>query len=229
MTPPPPASSCPKATSQIVEVKDLKVGDHLQVLNGDQVPIDGVILSGTTSIDESSISGESIPREKYKGDQVFGSTINGSGTFTMEVTKSKDTLFSKIIQLVDQNQNNQTKAASIIQKLEPKYVNFRIDINPLIVIGAVIFSTIHGCKYLQRTGTLVATSPCAIAAATVSVTLSAIQTLARHGVLSKGSTYLSQLADIKAIAFDKTGTLYPRKTRSNKLLFFRCHKQRLYN
>lgn len=112
-----------KSNIQIVEVKDLKVGDHLQVLNGDQVPIDGVILSGITSIDESSISGESIPREKYIGDQVFGSTINGSGTFTMEVTKeSKDTLFSKIIQLVDQNQNNQTKAASIIQKLEPKYV-----------------------------------------------------------------------------------------------------------
>ena len=198
-----------KSNIQIVEVKDLKVGDHLQVLNGDQVPIDGVILSGITSIDESSISGESIPREKYIGDQVFGSTINGSGTFTMEVTKeSKDTLFSKIIQLVDQNQNNQTKAASIIQKLEPKYVNFVLISIPLIVIGAVIFFNYTWMHSIYRgLVLLVATSPCAIAAATVSVTLSATSNLARHGVLSKGSTYLSQLADIKAIAFDKTGTL----------------------
>ena len=198
-----------KSNIQIVEVKDLKVGDHLQVLNGDQVPIDGVILSGITSIDESSISGESIPREKYIGDQVFGSTINGSGTFTMEVTKeSKDTLFSKIIQLVDQNQNNQTKAASIIQKLEPKYVIFVLISIPLIVIGAVIFFNYTWMHSIYRgLVLLVATSPCAIAAATVSVTLSATSNLARHGVLSKGSTYLSQLADIKAIAFDKTGTL----------------------
>lgn len=198
-----------KSNIQIVEVKDLKVGDHLQVLNGDQVPIDGVILSGITSIDESSISGESIPREKYIGDQVFGSTINGSGTFTMEVTKeSKDTLFSKIIQLVDQNQNNQTKAASIIQKLEPKYVNFVLISIPLIVIGAVIFFNYTWMHSIYRgLVLLVATSPCAIAAATISVTLSTTSNLARHGVLSKGSTYLSQLADIKAIAFDKTGTL----------------------
>ena len=206
---------------QIVEVKDLKVGDHLQVLNGDQVPIDGVILSGITSIDESSISGESIPREKYKGDQVFGSTINGSGTFTMEVTKeSKDTLFSKIIQLVDQNQNNQTKAASIIQKLEPKYVNFVLISIPLIVIGAVIFFNYTWMHSIYRgLVLLVATSPCAIAAATISVTLSATSNLARHGVLSKGSTYLSQLADIKAIAFDKTGTLTKGKPEVTNYYF----------
>ena len=209
MTPTTARLIMPNNHTQIVEVKDLKVGDQVQVLNGDQVPIDGVILSGTTSIDESSISGESIPREKDKGDQVFGSTINGSGTFTMEVTKeNKDTLFSKILQLVDQNQNNQTESASIIQKLEPKYVNFVLISIPLIVIGAVIFFNYTWMHSIYRgLVLLVATSPCAIAAATVSVTLSATSNLARHGVLSKGSTYLSQLADIRAIAFDKTGTL----------------------
>ncbi len=107
----------PDGSTKNVEVNELKVGNHLQVLNGDQVPIDGIILSGSTSIDESSINGESIPKEKSKGDEVFGSTINGTGTFTMEVTKeNKDTVFSKILQLVNQNQDNQTKAASIIQK-----------------------------------------------------------------------------------------------------------------
>ena len=199
----------PDGNIEIVDVSELKVGDQLQVLNGDQVPIDGIILSGTTSIDESSINGESIPKEKSKGDDVFGSTINGTGTFTMEVTKeSKDTVFSKILQLVNQNQNNQTKAASIIQKFEPKYVNLVLVIIPLVVLLApFLFDWTWSQSIYRGLVLLVAASPCALAASTVSVTLSATSNLAKQGVLSKGSTYLSQLANINAISFDKTGTL----------------------
>ena len=195
--------------TEIVEVSELRIGDRLQVLNGDQVPIDGIILSGVTAIDESAINGESIPKEKTIGDAVFGSTINGTGTFTMEVMKeSKDTVFAKILQLVNQNQNNQTKAASIIQKFEPKYVTFVLIAIPIFVVLA---PTLLNWSWNESIYTglviLVAASPCALAAATVSATLSATSTLAKQGVLSKGSAYLSQLAEIKAIAFDKTGTL----------------------
>lgn len=195
--------------TKIVDVSELKVGDQLQVLNGDQVPIDGVILSGTTSIDESSINGESIPKEKSKGDGVFGSTINGTGTFIMEVTKeNKDTVFSKILQLVNQNQDNQTKAASIIQKFEPKYVTLVLVVIPLVmVLSPILFDLTWSESIYRGLVLLVAASPCALAAATVSVTLSATSNLAKKGVLSKGSTYLSQIANIDAIAFDKTGTL----------------------
>ncbi|WP_313469266.1 heavy metal translocating P-type ATPase [Carnobacterium sp.] len=193
----------------IVDVNELKVGDQLQVLNGDQVPIDGTLLSGSTSIDESSINGESIPKEKSKGDSVFGSTINGTGTFTMEVTKeNKDTVFSKILQLVNQNQENQTKASSIIQKFEPRYVKFVLIAIPLfILLMPVLLDWTWSQSIYRGLVLLVAASPCALAAATVSVTLSATSNLAKRGVLSKGSSYLSQLADIQAIAFDKTGTL----------------------
>ena len=199
----------PNGDTEIVDVSELKVGDHLQVLNGDQVPIDGIILSGTTSIDESSINGESIPKEKSKGDGVFGSTINGTGTFTMEVTKeSKDTVFSKILQLVNQNQDNQTKAASVIQRFEPKYVNLVLIVIPLVILLApFLFDWTWSQSIYRGLVLLVAASPCALAASTVSVTLSTTSNLAKQGVLSKGSTYLSQLADIDAIAFDKTGTL----------------------
>lgn len=199
----------PEGNIKIINVNNLKVGDQLQVLNGDQVPIDGIILSGTTSIDESSINGESIPKEKSKGDGVFGSTINGTGTFTMEVTKeSKDTVFSKILQLVNQNQENQTRAASVIQKFEPKYVNLVLIVIPLVMLLApFLFDWTWSQSIYRGLVLLVAVSPCALAAATVSVTLSATSNLAKKGVLSKGSTYLSQLADINAIAFDKTGTL----------------------
>ncbi|MBC9720081.1 MAG: heavy metal translocating P-type ATPase [Lactobacillus sp.] len=199
----------PDGNTKIVDVKELKVGDQLQVLNGDQVPIDGIILSGATAIDESSINGESIPNEKSKGDGVFGSTINGTGTFTMEVTKeTKDTVFSKILQLVNQNQENQTKAASIIQKFEPKYVTFVLIAAPLFMLLTPLLLDWSWSQSVYRgLVLLVAASPCALAAATISVTLSATSNLAKKGVLSKGSSYLSQLADIQAIAFDKTGTL----------------------
>ena len=199
----------PDGSTKNVDVSELKVGDQLQVLNGDQVPIDGVILSGSTSIDESSISGESIPKEKSKGDDVFGSTINGTGTFTMEVTKeNKDTVFSKILQLVNQNQDNQTKAASIIQKFEPKYVTVVLIAIPLFMLLAPFLLDWTWSQSIYRgLVLLVAASPCALAAAAVSVTLPTTSNLAKKGVLSKGSSYLSQLADTQAIAFDKTGTL----------------------
>ncbi|MGO3728725.1 MAG: heavy metal translocating P-type ATPase, partial [Enterococcus viikkiensis] len=207
--------------TKIVDVNELKVGDQLQVLNGDQVPIDGVILTGNTSIDESSINGESIPKEKSKGDGVFGSTINGTGSFTMEVTKeNKDTVFSKILQLVNQNQNNQTKAASIIQKFEPKYVTVVLIAIPLFILLTPLMLDWTWSQSIYRgLVLLVAASPCALAAATVSVTLSATSNLAKRGVLSKGSSYLSQLADIQAIAFDKTGTLTKGKPEVTNYYF----------
>lgn len=196
-------------TIETVEVSDLKLGDKLQVLNGDQVPIDGTILSGVTSIDEASITGESMPQEKTQGDDVFASTINGTGSFTMEVTKTeKDTVFSNILKLVNQNQANQTKIATSIQKLIPNYVKFILAFVPLVIIlGPLVFSWSFAESIDRGLVILVGASPCALAAATVSATLSATSNLAKNGVLSKGSVYLSQLGQIDAIAFDKTGTL----------------------
>ena len=207
--------------TETVPVSKLKVGDHLQVLNGDQIPIDGVILSGTTAIDESTINGESIPKEKTEGDEVFGSTINGTGSFVMEVTKEdKETVFSKILQLVNQNQSNRTRAESIIQKFEPRYVRFvLVAIPAVILIATFVLDWTWSQSIYRGLVLLVAASPCALAAATVSATLSATSNLAKNGVLSKGSTYLSQLAQIKAIAFDKTGTLTSGKPQVTNYYF----------
>ena len=207
--------------TKIVDVSELKVGDQLQVLNGDQIPIDGVILTGSSSIDESSISGESMPKEKSAGAEVFGSTINGTGSFTMEVTKeAKDTVFAKILDLVSQNQNNQTKASTRIEEFTPKYVKTVLTILPIVVIlGPLFFSWTWSESIYRGLVLLVSASPCALAAATVSVTLSATSNLANKGVLSKGSAYLSQLADIKAISFDKTGTLTKGKPEVTNFYF----------
>ena len=126
----------------------------------------------------------------------------------MEVTKeTEDTVFSKILQLVNQNQDNQTKAATIIQKFEPKYVNgVLIGVALFMLLTPVLLDWTWTEGFYRGLVVLVGASPCALAAATVSTTLSATSNLAKKGVLSKGSAFLSELADIDAIAFDKTGT-----------------------
>lgn len=196
-------------TVEVIDASMIKVGDLLQVLNGDQVPTDGVIISGYSSINEASITGESIPSEKSKGDSVFGSTLNGDGTFTMKVTKdSSETVYAKIVQLVNASQDNLTPAASKIKKLEPNYVSLVLILVPIfIILGPTIFSWTWSESFYRGMVFLTVASPCALAASAVPATLAAISNLARQGVLFKGGTYLSMLNDIKVIAFDKTGTL----------------------
>lgn len=208
-------------STEIVAVSDLKIGDQLQVLNGDQIATDGRILTGYSSIDESAINGESIPKEKSEGDEVFGGTMNGTGSFTMEVTKdSSDTVFSKILELVNQSQSNLTKTATRIQKLEPTYVKTVLVLVPIfILLGPVIFSWDWHESFYRGMVFLTVASPCALAASAVPATLSAVSNLAKRGVLFKGGAYLSNLVDVKAIAFDKTGTLTEGKPKVTDYFF----------
>ncbi|MGM0123334.1 Cd2+/Zn2+-exporting ATPase [Enterococcus sp. AZ194] len=195
--------------TKLVDVSTLKIGDELKVLPGDQIPTDGIILSGGTAVDESSITGESMPKEKQLMDEVFGSTMNGTGTFTMRVTKdSKDTVFSKIVEMVSQAQSNMSKTATKIKQLEPIYVTVVLIIVPLfILLAPSVFGWSWQVSIYRGMVLLISASPCALAASAVPATLSGISNLAKRGVLFKGGSYLSNLATIKAVAFDKTGTL----------------------
>lgn len=205
-------------TIKIVHVDTLNIGDKLQVLIGDQVATDGVIIEGTSSIDESSITGESIPKEKNIGDIVFGSTINGNGTFIMEVTKdSKDTVFAKIIQLVSQTQTNISKTAALIKKIEPVYVTIVLIIAPLFYLLGRFLN--WDDSFYRTMVLLIGASPCALAATDIPASLSAISNLAKNGILFKGGSYLNNFADITAISFDKTGTLTEGKPVVTDQLF----------
>jgi Cd2+/Zn2+-exporting ATPase len=196
-------------TVVVVGVAELKIGDRLQVLNGDQVPTDGKILFGSSLIDESSITGESMPVEKKEGDFVFGSTINGNHSFTMLVTKnSEDTVIAKIIKMVGQAQTNISKTASFIKRFEPKYVTAVLLIAPLFYLaGVYLFLWTSSLSFYKTMILLIVASPCALAATDVPATLSSISNLAKRGVLFKGGSYLSNISDLKVVAFDKTGTL----------------------
>ena len=193
----------------MVEVQTLKIGDQLKVLPGDQVPTDGVILEGSSTLNESSINGESMPQEKTVGAEVYGSTINGQGTFTMTVTKvASDTIFAKILTLVNQSQSRLSPTATKIKQIEPLYVKTVIAIVPLFILsGIVIFQWGWYPSFYRGMVLMISASPCALAASAIPASLSGISNLAKRGVLFKGGSYLANLADVQAVAFDKTGTL----------------------
>ncbi|MGM8216013.1 heavy metal translocating P-type ATPase [Bacillaceae bacterium W0354] len=191
-----------------VPLDELNIGDKVLVRNGERVSVDGVIISGHSAIDESTITGESIPVDKQAGDDVFNGTINGSGSLVVKVTKrNKDSLFQKMIRLVEEAKGNRPPSQQIIEKIEGPYV-----ITVLVVVGLMLLippligfdfeETFYRAMVL-----LVVASPCAVVASIMPAVLSAISTSARKGVLTKGGTYLEQLSKMNAIAFDKTGTI----------------------
>lgn len=214
-------------TTKLVAAQELRIGDRVQILVGDQIPTDGIIISGTSSIDEASITGESVPKEKSVGDVVFGSTINGHGTLVVEVSNDpSDTVFAKILEMVKQSQSNLTKTASRIKRLEPIYVNIVLLLFPVFLLfGNFIMNWGWDVTLYRGMVYLTVTSPCALAASDVPATLSAISNLARHGVLLKGGSYLSNLAELNAVAFDKTGTLTQGKPVVTDVEYFNSNNE----
>src|SRR5690554_4071382 len=194
-------------TIEIINSQDLKKDDLVVVLNGDQIPSDGVIVEGETEINESTITGESMPVLKGINDQVYGSTINNSNKIVVRINKANDeTLVAKIIELVKETQTDLSETAKLIHKIEPIYVTLAIIFAPIFyLLGQFVFNWDNA--FYRTMVFLIAASPCALAVTDIPATLSALSNLAKRGVLFKGGASLANLADLKAVAFDKTGTL----------------------
>lgn len=212
-----------------VNSSDLKIGDKVLVLEGDEIPSDGIILEGSSEINEATITGESIPRLKSVGEQVFGSTINGDNRLVVEINRNSDeTVVAKIIKLVSETQNDLSKTAVLIKRIEPIYVTIVLIIAPLFylfgyyVLGWTqpMASGVLNVAFYRTMVLLIATSPCALAVTDIPATLSAISSLAKNGVLFKGGSFLSNLSNIDVIAFDKTGTLTTGKPKVTNTHFF---------
>jgi len=194
---------------ETVHVSELAVGDHILVKAGERVPSDGKIVKGQTSLDEAAITGESVPVSKDNGEEVFAGTVNINGSITVEITKpANETLFQKIIQLVQSAQSEKSPSQLFIERFEGTYVKV-----VLVVVAIMMFlphyafgwswqDTIYRAMIL-----LVVASPCALVASIMPATLSAISNGARNGILFKGGVHLENLSHLNAIAFDKTGTL----------------------
>ncbi|MEI5908587.1 heavy metal translocating P-type ATPase [Bacillus spongiae] len=198
-----------KGVEETVHITALLVGDHIVIKPGERVPADGKIIKGQTTIDESAITGEAIPVTKLNHDEVFAGTVNMNGSIIVEITKeAHETLFQKIIELVQTAQSEKSPSQLFIERFEGTYVKVVLLVVllmmflPYYVLGWSWTDTFYRAMVL-----LVVASPCALVASIMPATLSAISTGAKRGILFKGGVHLENLAHLKAIAFDKTGTL----------------------
>jgi heavy metal translocating P-type ATPase len=189
-----------KDREETVAIKDLKIGDIVLVKAGEKIPVDGKVSGGDGSVNEAPITGESVPKEKSAGGEVFAGTILESGALDIEMTKAgKDTVFARIISLVEEAESQKAP----IEKLTDKIAAYLIPV-VFIFVGAVYFYT-RDIRLIIAL--LIFTSPAELGLATPLVTIAAIARAAREGILIKGGLYLEELAKVTTIVFDKTGTL----------------------
>ena len=190
-------------------VADIKVGQVVSVRPGELIPLDGKVTKGLSAVNEATITGESIPKDKREGDNVFAGTLNENGYLEIEVTKeSKDSTFSKIVSLVEQAQKAKAPTQEFIDSFAKYYTPSIVAIAAVIGIGAPLLTGDPFTVWLERAITLlVIACPCALVISTPVAITSAIGGASKRGVLIKGGKYLEELKKIRAVAFDKTGTL----------------------
>ncbi len=196
---------------EFVPIEQLEVGQVVIVKPGEHIPIDGKIVSGQTTVDQATITGESVPVSKEPGDSVFAATLNENGVIEIEVTKpAKDTTVAKIIELVESAQKNKAKTQRFLDTFEPRYaITVVVSVILLILIPWLLLGHDFDSTFYRAMTVLVVASPCALIISTPASIISAIANGAKNGILFKGGAHVEQTVGINIIAFDKTGTLTP--------------------
>jgi Cd2+/Zn2+-exporting ATPase len=188
------------AVTCTVQVSEIRVDDRLLVKPGDRIPVDGIIVSGTTAVDESSITGESIPRTRKPGDTVLASTLNYNGVIEIKTTRvGSDTAMGRVVRLVTEAEMHKPRSARYVDRYAKWFT-------PLILSAAGLTWWFSG-EANRAVAVLVAGCPCAILMAAPTATVAAVARAARAGILVKGGRHLEEVAQADAILFDKTGTL----------------------
>ena len=211
-----------------IDVTDVRVGDVAIVRPGERIPVDGEVVSGSSPVEESAVTGESAPVLKAAGDAVFGGTLNGSGTLDVRVTRRfQDNVISKIVQLVEEAEA--TKAPS--ERFVDRFARYYTPAVIVIAVATMFIPTLLFGQPLEEwfyrgLVLLVIACPCALVLSTPVSVVSAISGGARRGVLFKGGLYLERMSDIKVVAFDKTGTLTSGRTVVEDIIPFDGHSVR---
>ena len=200
---------------EIKNVDEVDIDDIVIVKPGDKVPLDGEVVLGSSSVNQASITGESVPVLKEVGDDVFSGTVNEDGYLEIRVTKAaKDSVISKIVTLVKRSQLNRSETETLVEKVAKYYT-------PIMMVGAICVALIPPLFFSQNLtdwvykalSLLVISCPCAFLISTPVGMVSAITSATRNGVLIKGSTYVEEMRNVKAVIFDKTGTLTEGKLK----------------
>jgi P-type Cu+ transporter len=192
-----------------IPISQVEINDHVIVRPGEKIPVDGIITSGSTYVDESMVTGESIPSEKFKGDKVIGGTINKSGSVELKATAvGKETVIAQIIKLVEEAQGSKAPIQSLVDKIAGIFV-------PIVIIIALItfiaWYFIAGLSFtdamINSIAVLVIACPCALGLATPTAIMVGSGVGASNGILIKNAASLEKANKINTIIFDKTGTI----------------------
>ncbi len=205
-----------------VPVEDVQIGEVVIVRPGVRIPVDGEVLEGESSVDQSPVTGESVPVPKAPGDPVFVGSVNGDGALEVRVTKlARDNTLARVIEMVERAQVQKSPTQRTTERFTQIFVPAVLVADVmLIVIPPLLFGVPFADSFMRAMTLLVAASPCALALGTPSAILSGVAHSARNGVLIKGGAHLENLGRLRAIAFDKTGTITEGKPRVTDIITF---------
>jgi Cd2+/Zn2+-exporting ATPase len=205
---PPTVTIKMKGAEACIPPTEVQVGDMLIVRPGSRIGLDGVVVAGSTSVNQAPITGESLPVTKVIGDQVYAGTINNEGYIEVEVTnESNDTVLSRIVTLVDEAKKKKAPTEKLISRFSKVYTPIMVTLTILLGIFSFIFGATLTDSIYRGLTLLVISCPCAFVVSIPVSMVSSIAGSARNGVLVKGGVHIEQLAKTDVVAFDKTGTL----------------------
>lgn len=191
-----------------ISITDVKVGDHFAVRPGENIPVDGVVVSGTSAVNEAALTGESIPVDKAEGDFVSAATINQSGYLVCEATRvGEDTTLAKIIQMVSDAAATKAPIAKLADKVSGVFVPAVLGISAVTFVVWMLVGKEFGFSLARAISVLVISCPCALGLATPVAIMVASGKGARNGLLFKTAASLEETGKLKIIALDKTGTI----------------------
>lgn len=211
-----------------VLIGQAKLGERVLIRSGDKIPLDGIVLTGTSSVNQAPITGESLPVDKTKGDMVLAGTINQDGSLEIEVTKlSQDSKLAQIINLIENAQKQKAPTQRFVDRFAEIYT-------PIVVLLAVgialapplLFEGEWSLWFYRALVLLVVACPCALVIATPVSVVSGLTAMARRGVLIKGGAALEALGSIRALAVDKTGTITVGQPKVRMILSANGHTEK---
>ncbi len=193
----------------LLPVEEIKVGDTIIIRPGERIPLDGVVMNGYSSVDEAPVTGESIPVEKSKGDEIYAGSINKTGSLEVRVTKpSTDSTLAKIIHYVEEAEARKSGYQRFGERFGKYYTPFTFILAIFVAsIPPLLFAQPFSVWFYRALVLLVVSCSCGLALSVPITVVSAITNGAKQGILIKGGAYLEAASDLKIIAFDKTGTL----------------------